>query len=277
MPKYPEFKSKPIIGLKENELDKVTVGYLNKLDGQYARTNYLRFKPELILELSKGFTSTTQMIKYKGENEEQINAAGRYIDHGVIERPEWLEDINFQTPEECLEEARSYNNVTYEELPWYLRQKLVRHFEPAELRKLLSNIDWKKIYRTDDDFVKLLSQFKTAAEMRNTSREYKNILSRIIGDEGVNYPKAYALAESMKTGKTGSKPGRREAYGQRTSLVEQYTLNKELLGKFTWAQIKEMGFKRPTIVGALTRKDANHKAKGYLWKYEIKDWGEGLK
>jgi len=113
--------------------------------------------------------------------------------------------------------------------------------------------------------------------MRNTSREMKNILSRIIGDEGVKYPKAYKLAESMKGGKTGRKPGKVEAYGQRTSLVEQYTLEGKLLGKFTWSQIKEMGFKRPTIVGALTRKDANHKAKGYLWKYENKEFGEGLK
>ncbi len=248
-----------------------------KAIGQYQRTDYLRFKPELILELSKGFTSTNHMIKYEGENKEQINAAGRYIDHGVIERPEWLEDINFQTPEECLEEARLYNNVSYEELPWYLRQKLMRHFKPIELRKLLPNINWKRTYRSDDDFVEILSQFKTASEMRNTSREMKNLLSRIIGDEGVKYPKAYALAESMKTGNPGSKPGKRKAYGQRKSLVEQYTLDKELVGKFTFDQLKEMGYKRPTIAGALTRKDANHKAKGYLWKYEDKEWNEGLK
>lgn len=277
MPKYPEFKSKPIIGLKEDELGKMTVGYLNKLDGQYARTDYLLFKPELIRELAKDFTSSTAMVNYKGENEEQINAAGRYIEHKKVERPEWFEDINFQTPEECLEEAKSYGNVKYEELPWYLRQKLNRHFDSVEMRKLLPNIDWQRIYRTDDDFIELLSQFKTAAEMRNTSREMKNLLSRIIGDEGVKYPKAYALAESMKTGKPGSKPGKRKAYGQRKALIEQYTLDKKLIGKFTFDQLKEMGFKRPTIAGALTRKDANHKAKGYLWKYENKEWGEGLK
>jgi len=248
-----------------------------KAIGQYQRTDYLRFKPELIRKLSKGFTSTTHMIKYEGDNSEQINAAGRYIDHGVIERPEWMDDTNFQTPEECIEEAKSYGNVFYKELPWYLRQKLPRHFKSIELRKLLPNIKWQKVYRSDDDFVELLSQFKTAAEMRNTSREMKNLLSRIIGDEGVKYPKAYTLAESMKTGNPGSKPGKRKAYGQRTALIEQYTLDKELIGKFTFDQLKEMGFKRPTIAGALTRKDANHKAKGYLWKYEGKEWGEGLK
>jgi len=274
--KFQQIDDKQINDLID-EGKKTTNHEWRKAIGQYQRTDYLRFKPELIRELSKGFTSTNHMIKYEGENKEQINAAGRYIDHGVIERPEWLEDINFQTPEECLEEARLYNNVSYEELPWYLRQKLMRHFKPIELRKLLSNINWKRIYRSDDDFVEILSQFKTASEMRNTSREMKNLLSRIIGDEGVKYPKAYALAESMKTGNPGSKPGKRKSYGQRKSLVEQYTLDKELVGKFTFDQLKEMGYKRSTIAGALTRKDANHKAKGYLWKYEDKEWNEGLK
>jgi hypothetical protein len=218
------------------------------------------------------------MVDYEGDNQDQIRSAGRFIQHGIHPTPEWFEELhNRQDFDEVLLEARAAGNVDFLELPYALRQKLNRHLKPVEIRKLLPNIKWQKVYRDDNDFVELLSQFKTAAEMRNTSREMKNLLSRVIADEGVKYPEAYKLAESMKGGKTGRKPGKVEAYGQRTSLVEQYTLEGKLLGKFTWSQIKEMGFKRPTIVGALTRKDANHKAKGYLWKYENKEFGEGLK
>lgn len=246
--------------------------------GQYQRNGYLRFKPELVHELAKSFTTATQMVAFEGENEDQIRSAGRLLEQRIHELPEWFEfEKNHQTLEECIEEARAAGNVKFEELSWALRQKLPRHLQSVEMRRLLPNIDWQRQYRSDDDFVEILSQFKTAAEMRNTSREMKNLLSRIIGDKGVKYPNAYALAESMKTGKTGSKPGKRKAYGQRTSLVEQYTLEGELLGQFTWEQITTMGFKRSTITGALTRKDANYKAKGYMWKYADKEWNEGLK
>ncbi len=246
--------------------------------GQYQRNDYLRFKPEITRELAKDFISATHMVAYEGDNQDQIRSAGRFIQHSIHPTPEWFEELhNRQDFDEVLLEARAAGNVTFDALSWSLRQKLTRHLTSLERRELLPNILWQREYRSDDDFVELLSQFKTASEMRNTSREMKNLLSRIIGDEGVKYPKAYALAESMKTGNPGSKPGKRKAYGQRKSLVEQYTLDKELVGKFTFDQLKEMGFKRPTIAGALTRKDANHKAKGYLWKYEDKEWNEGLK
>jgi hypothetical protein len=247
--------------------------------GQYQRNGYLRFKPELVHELAKPFTTPTQMTQYEGENEVQIRSAGRLLEHRIHELPEWFElEKKHQTIEECIEEARSAGNIMFDELPPALIQKLHRHLGSREMRELLPNILWQREYRSDDDFVELLSKFKTASEMRNTSREMKNLLSRVIGDKGVKYPKAYKLAESMKTGKTGAPKGKRGSYAQRTPAIEQYDLNNNLVQVFkTWNDVIEAGFKRPTIVGALTRKDANSKAKGYLWKYEGKEWGEGLK
>jgi len=271
MPKYPEFKSKPIKGVKEEEWSKLTVGYLNKKDHQYAKTDYLRFKPELIKELAKDFTSTTSMIEYKGENQDQIRAAGRYIDHGVIDRPEWFEEVNYQTPEECIQEAKSYGNVTFETLPWGLRQKLSRHFESVQLRKLLPNIQWERQYRDDEDWIKLLSQFSTAAEMRNTSKEMKNLLSRLLLDKGVNYPKAFALANNMKKGHKVSKRIKRGKYGQRAPGIEQYSLGGDLIK--TWDSFDELikaGYKRSSIAGAIRGTDGHHKHKDYIWKYKTK-------
>ena len=239
-----------------------------KLIGQYQRTDYLRFKPELILELAKPFTSAQQMRNYEGENQEQIRQAGQLLYQKGFERPEWFEDINFQTPEECIKEAKSAGNVKFDELSWALRQKLAKHFESREMHKLLPNIQWDREYRNDDDFIKILSQFKTASEMRNTNMEMKNLLSRVMGDKGVKYPKAYKLAESMKTGKTGSPRGKRGKYEQRTPAIEQYDLEGKLLHTYpTWTDVIEAGFKRSSVTGAIRGTDGHNRHKGYIWRH----------
>lgn len=266
MPKLPEFQNKPIKGIKEEEWGKMTVGYFNKIEARYASTDYLAFKPELVNELAKPFTSAQQMINFKGEDEKLINAAGRLIQYKGYERPEWFEDFVIQSPEECLKEAKQYNSE-FEELPWNLQQKLFRHFTSRELRELLPNIQWKRQFRNDEDWIELLSQFKTAAEMRNTSNELKNALSRLLRDKGVNYPKAYALAESMKNGHTGNR-SKRGKYDQRTPNIEQYDLENNLIQVFkTWDDVQKAGFKRSSVAGAIRGSDGHHKHKGYIWKY----------
>ena len=268
MPKYPEFNNKPLKGVNEEDWGKMTVGYFNRIDAHYARTDYLLFKPELINELAKPFTNPQQMKDFVGENEIQIRQAGAYIMGHKVERPEWFEDINFQTPEECIKEAKSAGNVKFDELSWALRQKLAKHFESREMHKLLPNIQWDREYRNDDDFIKILSQFKTASEMRNTNMEMKNLLSRVMGDKGVKYPKAYKLAESMKTGKTGSPRGKRGKYEQRTPAIEQYDLEGKLLHTYpTWTDVIEAGFKRSSVTGAIRGTDGHNRHKGYIWRH----------
>jgi hypothetical protein len=94
MPKYPEFKSKPIIGLQEEDWNKLTVGAINRADANHAKTDYLLFKPELVAELAKPFVNTRQMMEFKGENEKQIRASGNLINANKMSRPEWFVDIN---------------------------------------------------------------------------------------------------------------------------------------------------------------------------------------
>ena len=268
MPKYPEFNNKPLKGVNEEDWGKMTIGYFNRKDAHYARTDYLRFNPELILKLAKPFTSAQQMRNYEGENQEQIRQAGQLLYQKGFERPEWFEDINFQTPEECIKEAKKYN-TEWEEVPYYLRQKLNRHFNSKELRTLLPNIQWERKYRNDDDFVKLLSKFKTANNMRNTSIEMKNLLSRVIGDRGVNYPKAYALAENMKKGHTPDTRTKRDKYGQRVASIEQYDLEGNLVKVWNnYDELLEAGFKRSSINGAIRGTDGHNRHKGFIWKYK---------
>tara|TARA_R110000822_G_scaffold227145_1_gene359865 strand:- start:81 stop:893 length:813 start_codon:yes stop_codon:yes gene_type:complete len=267
MPKYPEFNNKPLKGVNEEDWGKMTVGYFNRIDAHYARTDYLLFKPELINELAKPFTNPQQMKDFVGENEIQIRQAGAYIMGHKVERPEWFEDINFQTPEECIKEAKKYN-TKWVEIPYYLRQKLNRHFNSKELRTLLPNIQWERKYRNDDDFVKLLSKFKKANDMRNSSIKNKNLLSIIIADKGVNYPKAYALAENMKKGHTPDTRTERGKYGQRVAGVAQYDLEGNLLKLWnSYNELLEAGFKRGSINGAIRGTDGHNKHKGCIWKY----------
>ena len=270
MPKYPDFKNKPLKGVKEEDWGKLTIGYFNKIDSNYATTDYLAFKPELVRELAKDFTTSTHMVSYKGENQDQIRAAGRLIEHKKMERPEWFEEIhNRQDFNEVLLEARAAGNVKFDELSWTLRQKLWRHFTSQEIRKLLPNIQWGRKNRSDDDFVELLSQFKTAAEMRNTSKELNNLLGRVMQDKGVRYPKAYKLAESMKTGNPGAKKGKkRGSYKQRVSAIEQYDLDNNLVQVLpTWDDVINAGFKRSSVTSAIRGTDGHNRHKGFIWKH----------
>jgi hypothetical protein len=125
-----ELKSKPIKGLDQEDWGKITVGRLNQMDANYAKTDYLRFKPEKIRELAKPFKYPQQMIDFKGENQQLINAAGRYIEHGKVERHEWFDEIyKGESLEECLEVARQYTNfVTFKEQEDRIYQRIYQSF-----------------------------------------------------------------------------------------------------------------------------------------------------
>jgi hypothetical protein len=269
MPKYPDFKNKPLKGVKEEDWGKLTIGHFNKIDSRHAATDYLLFKPELVSELAKDFTNSTQMVDYKGKNQDQIRSAGRLIEHKRMERPEWFEAINIQTLEEVVEEVKSAGNIKFLELSYALRQKLWRHFNSKEIRELFPNIQWERKNRSDDDFIEVLSQFKTASEMRNTSSELKNLLSRVMQDKGVRYPKAYELAESMKTGNPGAKKGKkRGSYAQRTPAIEQYDLDNNLVQVLpTWDDVINAGFKRSSVTSAIRGTDGHNRHKGFIWRH----------
>lgn len=94
MPKYPEFKSKPIKGLEEEDWGKITIGKLNIIEAALAKTNFLALKPELVHKLAKPFNSSYSMMTFEGDNQNQIRSAGNLINMNRIPRPEWFIGIN---------------------------------------------------------------------------------------------------------------------------------------------------------------------------------------
>jgi len=67
---------------------------LNKKNANWAKTDFLSFKPEKVKELAEPFTTIKQMIFYEGENQKQIRAAGYLIQDGKMPRPKWFVDVN---------------------------------------------------------------------------------------------------------------------------------------------------------------------------------------
>ena len=266
MRKLPEFQTKPIKGVNQEDWGKLTKGYFNKKDAAYARTNYLSFKPELVRELAKPFTSIQAMRDFKGENQDQINAAGQLLWKKGFERPEWFVDFNIQTKEEVVVEAKTYKGY-FRDLPWSLQQKLWRHFnDGGELREAFPNLTWGRNFWSDDMLVEQLSKFKDAAEMRRHSRQMKNLASRI-NIWGDKFPKAYELYKSMLGGE--QKRSKRGNYQQRTPAIEQYDLNNNHIQTFqTWEDAVNAGFNRNSIAGAIRGTDGNNKYKKFLWKHE---------
>lgn len=226
----------------------------------------LRWKPNKIRELAKPFTNSTQMIDYRGENEFLINQAGRYIEHKKVDRPEWFEDIikgNQETLEECIEIALQYEHIN--EVPQRIKNRMWYLSDKKTVRKLLSKLEWNRRPRTDEEVLDIMDGFETAADMRNTSNEFKNLLSKVASNEN-DYPKSYARLQEMKSGHTTR--SKRGNYKQRDPLIQKYTLEGKLLGEFTWIQIKEMGFNRSTITGALKGINGQKTAYKHIWKYK---------
>ena len=136
MPKLPEFTSKPLKGVNEEDWGKMTLGYFNKKDAQYAKTNYLRFKPELILELAEPFINAQQMIDFVGENQNDIRSAGRLIQYNKVERPEWFEPIyEGESLEECLIIARQYDDFGI-----FYNKEPIRVFMYAEISPIIQEL-----------------------------------------------------------------------------------------------------------------------------------------
>lgn len=164
----------------------------------------LRFKPNKILKLAKGFTNTTQMVIYRGENHLQINQAARYIEHKKIDRPEWFDKIekgNQETKEECLEIL--LNVPTIEEI--YENQNLNRilnrmwrFYGKKKTKELLPDLNWKRKNYEDEEIYKILSQYKKTTEIRKV-KKHKKFLTKLQVDKGDKYPKSYSLYLTMKT------------------------------------------------------------------------------
>lgn len=238
----------------------------------------LRFKPNKIKELAKGFTNSTQMVKYKGENEYLINQAGRYIEHKIIDRPEWFEDIikgNQESKDECIQILNN-NCTTSNEI--YANQNYIRllnrlwtihKLSPKEVRKLTPNIKWKtKLDWDDNTLYSILSNYQNTREVRKNKQD-KHILTKMQVDKGQKYPKSYELYQQMTIDPLDVRRPKRGNYKQRDPLIQQYTLDGKLLGEFTWKQItNDLGFNRSTITGALKGINGQKTAKSYIWKYK---------
>jgi len=94
MHKNIKWSDREIEGLSFEDLNKITIGKLNQIEANQAKTDFLSSKPELVAELAKPFINPTQMKKYKGKNEKLIRAAGNLIEHHKMPRPEWFTDTN---------------------------------------------------------------------------------------------------------------------------------------------------------------------------------------
>jgi len=255
-----------------NDIDKRTWSTIQR---NYQRTDYLRFKPELIYKLAEPFTTAQSMIDYKGENEVQINAAGRYLQYnwkGQYPRPEWFSSDKLnQTKEEVVAEAKKLRGK-FNDIPDTLKQKLWRHYDSNELKTLLPNLSWSRKPKTDDERYDILNQYKTAAECRNSSKQNKNMLSQVSTDKGVKYPRTYALLQEKKSGHTSTR-SKRGSYKQRTPAIIQCDLDKNVIQVFkTWDDVLDAGFKRSSVASAIRGTDGHNKHKGYLWRHEYQDF-----
>lgn len=188
-----------------------TVEYSNKQIANFNKNGWLRFNPELIRELAKPFTSAAQMNSYEGENEDQIKAASKLIDKGVIERPEWFienKKNNAETDEECIEILSKVSTIKeiYDDSN-YLRllHRLWLHNSKEDVDKMLPHLNKKRRHWDDDSIYEIISQYSLIKEIRKV-KEHKKFLTKLQVDKGVKYPKSYALYLTMKTKNGGEGP-----------------------------------------------------------------------
>ena len=217
------------------------------------------------------------MKDYVGENQEQIHQAGAYIMGHKVERPEWFEDIiknNQESMEECLKILNNncttsddiYDNSNHVRL--LNRLWTIHKVNPKEVRKLTPNITWKTNKDWNDDYIfNCLSMYPDTRELRK-AKVHKKILFKVLKNKGVEFPKSYALYLKMQIKGDKIVRSKRGSYEQRDPLIQKYTLEGELLGEFTWIQIKEMGLNRSTITGALKGTNGQKTAYKFIWKYK---------
>lgn len=248
-----------------NEDKEVTNHEVRKKFARYSRNGFLSFDPERVHKLAEGFKNPQQMIDYEGDNQKDIRSAGHLIMGHKIERPEWFDELEKrETPEEVLEQSQSYTK--WADIPYPLQQKLWRHFDKKELRDLLPNIKWGRIYWTDDMIYQQLSKYKDVKECRKSPDKF--ILTKLQVDKGENYPESYSLYCSKLVGHSGPR-SKRGSYKQRDPLIQQYSLEGHLLGEYTWEQIvNDLGFNRSTITGALKGTNGQKTAYKCIWKYK---------
>lgn len=258
---------------ENNDRDKRTWSTIQRnLD----RTDGLRYKPHLILKLAEGFTNAQQMVEYKGENEEQINAAGRYISYNKIEgfeRPEWFDEIyRGETVEECIEILTS-NCSTSKDIyadPNYVRllNRCYMIIGPDELKKrTLGKIKWGRMIQDDDLFLEILSNYNNTREVRQ-KKIHKFLLTKMQVDKGDKFPKSYARYQEMMIDPSEVIRSKRGNYKQRTPAIEQYDLEGNLLQIFpTWNDVEGAGFKRSSVASAIRGTDGHNRHKGFIWKH----------
>lgn len=90
-----EQQNKILHKLNEGKLGELTEGMWRRINVNYSKTNFLKLNPEKVYELAKPYTNPWEMIKYEGENQSEINAAGRYFtnDPDLFPAPEWFKRV----------------------------------------------------------------------------------------------------------------------------------------------------------------------------------------
>jgi hypothetical protein len=174
----------------------------------------LRFKLNKILELAKGFTNSTQMINYKGENQLLINQAGRYIEHKKVERPEWFEEIyEGESKEECLQIVLNASSIN--DIEQRILNRLYSFYTKKELRELVPHLWKRRVWNVDvekdDNYIyEILCIYNTIAEIRS-KKIHKTLITRLqIYKE--KYPKSYEKYKTMLTQPGNKKGSKRRNY-----------------------------------------------------------------
>lgn len=152
MPKLPEFQNKPIKGIDEKDWGKYTVGYYNIREAAYAKNDFLALNPELVAKLAEKFKSTSSMINFKGDNEKQIQAAGRLIAHNKMPRPEWFTgEVDYETRTANFDYKARAANIDYKQRSANTDQKARGSKISKKISKPISQFDLEGNFIRDWD------------------------------------------------------------------------------------------------------------------------------
>jgi len=166
--------------LDEGPLGKYTDGMWARINANYSKTNFLKQNPEKVYELAKPFTNTQSMTNYKGENEKEINAAGRYFvnDPDIFPKPEWFKRVIEDDWTE--ERVRKFIKIKKVVSRKDFENKSQPAYHAAQRLNILDEffpkyaISDKKYKYSNEDLAKFALQFNTKTEFRNANGSMYN-------------------------------------------------------------------------------------------------------
>ena len=141
----------------------------NMIDALAAKTNYLSYDIKKHRELAKPFNSTSEMIKYKGPNQREINLVGVFINRGSSPFPEWFNKNTVWTDELLFEEVKKYNTPAE-----FLRGNPAAYqasFNSKNSEKIFASLTRSKSKPiTKEDVIERLKKYSSYKEFRENDQ-----------------------------------------------------------------------------------------------------------